>query len=207
MELVLSAVIAYLLGSVCASIPLSKRCMGEDIRQKGSGNAGATNAARVFGLKAGLVTLALDMAKTVAAMLMGKVLAGMTGEALSGAMCIIGHCFPLYFGFRGGKGVSVGAGLGLMTGLPVFGVIIAVFALTAGLSRKVSLGSILAAASLPIASVVFGAEPAFVAMNVFSALLVIVMHRENIKRLINGTEADFKPAKRSERFFHIFCTK
>ena len=107
MELVLSAVIAYLLGSVCASIPLSKRCMGEDIRQKGSGNAGATNAARVFGLKAGLVTLALDMAKTVAAMLIGKVLAGVTGEALSGAMCIIGHCFPLYFGFRGGKGVSV----------------------------------------------------------------------------------------------------
>ena len=172
MELVLSAVIAYLLGSVCASIPLSKRCMGEDIRQKGSGNAGATNAARVFGLKAGLVTLALDMAKTVAAMLIGKVLAGVTGEALSGAMCIIGHCFPLYFGFRGGKGVSVGAGLGLMTGLPVF-----------------------------------GADPAFVAMNAFSALLVIVMHRENIKRLINGTEADFKPAKRSEKFFHIFCTK
>lgn len=207
MELVLSAVIAYLLGSVCASIPLSKRCMGEDIRQKGSGNAGATNAARVFGLKAGLVTLALDMAKTVAAMLIGKVLAGVTGEALSGAMCIIGHCFPLYFGFRGGKGVSVGAGLGLMTGLPVFGVIIAVFALTAGLSRKVSLGSILAAASLPIASVVFGAEPAFVAMNAFSALLVIVMHRENIKRLINGTEADFKPAKRSEKIFSYILYK
>lgn len=106
MKLVLCTIIAYLLGSVCASIPLSKRCMGEDIRQKGSGNAGATNAARVFGLKAGLVTLALDMAKTVAAMLIGKVLAGVTGEALSGAMCIIGHCFPLYFGFRGGKGVS-----------------------------------------------------------------------------------------------------
>ena len=65
----------------------------------------------------------------------------------------------------------------------------------------------LAAASLPIASVVFGAEPAFVAMNAFSAVLVIVMHRENIKRLINGTEADFKPANRSEKFFHIFCTK
>ena len=141
MKLVLCAIIAYLLGSVCASIPLSKRCMGEDIRRKGSGNAGATNAARVFGLKAGLVTLALDMAKTVAAMLIGKALAGVTGEAISGAFCIIGHCFPLYFGFRGGKGVSVGAGLGLMTGLYVFGVIIAVFALTAGLSRKVSLGS------------------------------------------------------------------
>lgn len=175
--------------------PAFKALHGRGYPQKGSGNAGATNAARVFGLKAGLVTLALDMAKTVAAMLIGKALASVTGEAVSGAMCIIGHCFPLYFGFRGGKGVSVGAGLGLMTGLYVFGVIIAVFALTAGLSRKVSLGSILAAASLPIASVVFGAEPAFVAMNVFSAVLVIVMHRENIRRLINGTEADFKPAK------------
>ena len=195
MELVLSAVIAYLLGSVCASIPLSKHCMGEDIRQKGSGNAGATNAARVYGLKAGLVTLALDMAKTVAAMLIGKALAGVTGEAISGAFCIIGHCFPLYFGFRGGKGVSVGAGLGLMTGLYVFGVIIAVFALTAGLSRKVSLGSMLAALTLPIASVVFGAEPELITMNAFSAALVIVMHRENIRRLINGTEADFKPGK------------
>ena len=195
MKLVLCAIIAYLLGSVCASIPLSERCMGEDIRRKGSGNAGATNAARVFGLKAGLVTLALDMAKTVAAMLIGKALAGVTGEAISGAFCIIGHCFPLYFGFRGGKGVSVGAGLGLMTGLYVFGVIIAVFALTAGLSRKVSLGSMLAALTLPIASVVFGAEPELITMNAFSAALVIVMHRENIRRLINGTEADFKPGK------------
>ena len=165
------------------------------IRRKGSGNAGATNAARVFGLKAGLVTLALDMAKTVAAMLIGKALAGVTGEAISGAFCIIGHCFPLYFGFRGGKGVSVGAGLGLMAGLYVFGVIIAVFALTAGLSRKVSLGSMLAALTLPIASVVFGAEPELITMNAFSAALVIVMHRENIRRLINGTEADFKPGK------------
>lgn len=195
MKLVLAAIIAYLLGSVCASIPLSKHFMGEDIRQKGSGNAGATNAARVFGLKAGLVTLAMDMAKTVAAMLIGRALAGVTGEAVSGALCIIGHCFPLYFGFRGGKGVSVGAGLGLMTGLPVFGVIIAVFALTAFTSRKVSLGSMLAALALPIASVAFGAEPALTAMNVFSAVLVIVMHRENIRRLINGTEADFKPGK------------
>ena len=143
----------------------------------------------------GLVTLALDMAKTVAAMLIGKALAGVTGEAISGAFCIIGHCFPLYFGFRGGKGVSVGAGLGLMTGLYVFGVIIAVFALTAGLSRKVSLGSMLAALTLPIASVVFGAEPELITMNAFSAALVIVMHRENIGRLINGTEADFKPGK------------
>ena len=188
MKYILAAVIAYLLGSVCSSIPLSKRCKGVDIRTKGSGNAGATNVARVFGLRVGFITLGLDMAKTVAAMLIGQQLCGVMGEAISGAFCIIGHCFPLYFGFKGGKGVSVGAALGLMTGIPVFAAIIGVFLATAFVSRKVSLGSILAAVSLPIFSILFGAETPIVIVNVFSAVLVIVMHRENIRRLINGTE-------------------
>ena len=195
MKYILAAVIAYLLGSVCSSIPLSKRCKGVDIRTKGSGNAGATNVARVFGLRMGFITLGLDMAKTVAAMLIGQQLCGVMGEAISGAFCIIGHCFPLYFGFKGGKGVSVGAALGLMTGIPVFTAIIGVFLATAFVSRKVSLGSILAAVSLPIFSILFGAETPIVIVNVFSAVLVIVMHRENIRRLINGTEVDFKPGK------------
>ena len=195
MKYILAAVIAYLLGSVCSSIPLSKRCKGVDIRTKGSGNAGATNVARVFGIRAGFITLGLDMAKTVAAMLIGQQLCGVMGEAISGAFCIIGHCFPLYFGFKGGKGVSVGAALGLMTGLPVFAVIIAVFLVTAFISRKVSLGSILAAVTLPVASFIFNAPTPLLAMNAFSAVLVVLMHRENIRRLINGTEGDFKPGK------------
>ena len=195
MKYILAAVIAYLLGSVCSSIPLSKRCKGVDIRTKGSGNAGATNVARVFGIRAGFITLGLDMAKTVAAMLIGQQLCGVMGEAISGAFCIIGHCFPLYFGFKGGKGVSVGAALGLMTGLPVFAVIIAVFLVTAFASRKVSLGSILAAVTLPVASFIFNAPTPLLAMNAFSAVLVVLMHRENIRRLINGTEGDFKPGK------------
>lgn len=195
MNYLITAVIAYLLGSFCASIPLSRHCKGEDIRTKGSGNAGATNAARVFGMKTGFVTLGLDMAKTVAAMFVGLHLAGTNGEALGGALCIIGHCFPLYYGFKGGKGVSVGAALGLMTGLPVFALIIAVFLVTAFVSRKVSLGSILAAVTLPVASFIFNAPTPLLAMNAFSAVLVVFMHRENIRRLINGTEADFKPGK------------
>ena len=119
MKIILIALIAYLLGSFCASIPLSRRCCGGDVRLYGSGNAGATNMARVYGLKAGLATLLLDMLKTVAAMLLGEYFMGGAGKAVAGAFCIIGHCFPLYFEFRGGKGVSVGAALGLMTGLPV----------------------------------------------------------------------------------------
>ena len=116
MKYIIIALIAYLLGSFCASIPLSKRVYGGDVREKGSGNAGATNMARVYGMKAGLATFAADAVKTVAAMLIGSKLGGVSGEAVAGAACIIGHCFPVYFSLRGGKGVSVGAALGLMTG-------------------------------------------------------------------------------------------
>lgn len=195
MNIIIIALISYLLGSFCASIPLSSRMYGGDVRSSGSGNAGATNMARVFGMKAGLWTLLLDMLKTVLAMLLGKYLMGDAGMAVAGAFCIIGHCFPLYFGFRGGKGVSVGAALGLMSGLPVLGAIMAIFFATALLSRKVSLGSIAAAASLPIASWLTGAGTELLIMNLFSAALVVFMHRTNISRLINGTEPDFRPKK------------
>ena len=195
MKIILIALIAYLLGSFCASIPLSRRCCGGDVRLYGSGNAGATNMARVYGLKAGLATLLLDMLKTVAAMLLGEYFMGGAGKAVAGAFCIIGHCFPLYFGFRGGKGVSVGAALGLMTGLPVLGIIMAVFFATAAISRKVSLGSVTAAVSLPLASWLTSAGEEIIMMNVFSAALVVFMHRGNISRLIKGTEPDFHPKK------------
>lgn len=195
MKIILIALIAYLLGSFCASIPLSRRCCGGDVRLYGSGNAGATNMARVYGLKAGLATLLLDMLKTVAAMLLGEYFMGGAGKAVAGAFCIIGHCFPLYFGFRGGKGVSVGAALGLMTGLPVLGIIMAVFFATAAISRKVSLGSVTAAVSLPLASWLTLAGEEIIMMNVFSAALVVFMHRGNISRLIKGTEPDFHPKK------------
>ena len=195
MKIILIALIAYLFGSFCASIPLSRRCCGGDVRLYGSGNAGATNMARVYGLKAGLATLLLDMLKTVAAMLLGEYFMGGAGKAVAGAFCIIGHCFPLYFGFRGGKGVSVGAALGLMTGLPVLGIIMAVFFTTAAISRKVSLGSVTAAVSLPLASWLTLAGEEIIMMNVFSAALVVFMHRGNISRLIKGTEPDFHPKK------------
>ena len=195
MKFLLIALISYLLGSFCASIPLSRCCCGGDVRLYGSGNAGATNMARVFGLKAGLATLLLDVLKTVIAMLLGGYFMGEAGKAVAGAFCIIGHCFPLYFGFRGGKGVSVGAALGLMTGLPALGIIMAVFVAGAVISRKVSLGSVLAAVSLPAASWLMGAGKEMLIMNAFSAALVVFMHRGNIARLIKGTEPDFRPKK------------
>lgn len=193
MKFVIVIIAAYLLGSFCASIPITRKLYGDDVRNHGSGNAGATNVARVYGLKAGLLTLACDMAKTVAAMLIGKYLCGEAGEALAGAVCITAHCFPLYFDFRGGKGVSVGAALGLMCGWKVFASIMAVFFIVAFLSRKVSLGSICASAALPGCALIFFSGEYMVWMSIYSALLVIIMHRSNIERLIKGTEGDFKP--------------
>lgn len=193
MSYILIALAAYLLGSFCASIPLSRRFYGADVRTMGSGNAGATNMARVFGLKAGLLTLALDMAKAIIAMETGSCFVGESGMALAGAFCIAGHCFPVYFTFRGGKGVSVGAALALMSGLRVFLPTIAVFLLVAFLGKKVSLGSICASIALALSSFIFRLDTPLLLLNTFSALLVIFMHRSNIVRLINGTEADFRP--------------
>lgn len=195
MKYFIIVLIAYLLGSFCASIQLSKRVYGGDVREKGSGNAGATNMARVYGMKAGLATFALDAVKAVSAMLIGSYLGGAVGEALAGAACIFGHCFPVYFAFRGGKGVSVGAALGFMTGPWVFVIIMAVFFAVSFSTRKVSLGSMSAAVSLPIAAVLTNAGKPMLLMCIFSALLVVFMHRVNIQRLINGTESNFSAKK------------
>ncbi len=195
MEFLFIAVISYLIGSFCASIPLSKTFCGSDVRDFGSGNAGATNVARVFGMRAGLVTLLLDMAKTLLSMSIGNALGGELGMALAGTFCVIGHCFPLYFGFKGGKGVSVGAALALACGWQVFLGVIAVFLCVAVLSRKVSLGSVTASLCLPAAAAAFSCSPKLITMAGFAALLVVFMHRSNIKRLISGKEPDFKPGK------------
>lgn len=195
MKYIVIVLIAYLLGSFCASVPLSKRVCGGDVREKGSGNAGATNMARVYGMSAGIITFALDALKTVAAMLIGQYLGDDVGKALAGAASIFGHCFPVYFSFRGGKGVSVGAALGFMTSPLAFVIIAAVFFAAAVSSRKVSLGSVCAAAALPIAAFLTNAGAPMLCMCFFSATLVIFMHRGNIERLISGTEADFRAKK------------
>ena len=133
----------YLLGSVSISIILS-RAFGVDIRKKGSGNAGATNMARSFGLLAGFATLAGDFLKAVIVMYVGWRLCGDWGLMAGGMACTTGHCFPLFYDFRGGKGISVGAAIGLMIDWRVFVGIIAVFLIAAFLSKKASFGSLCA---------------------------------------------------------------
>ena len=184
----------YLLGSVSFSIIFS-RLKGRDVREQGSGNAGATNMARSFGLGAGFLTLAGDFLKAVIVMAVGRALAGDWGLMAGGAACITGHCFPVFYHFRGGKGISVGAAIGLAIDWRVFVGIVAVFLIAAFLSRKVSLGSFCAAVAVIVLSLVFAVPLPRLLLAVYAALLAIFQHRANLRRLAEGTEPDFKAAK------------
>ena len=199
MRYLLAVIAAYLLGSMSFSIFLSKALLGRDVRSCGSGNAGATNMARVYGMRMGALTLAGDMLKGAAAMFIGWKLCGDMGLALGGTACMLGHCFPVFHSFRGGKGVSVGAVVALAVDWRVFIAVIAVFALTAVLSKKVSLGSICAALAAFIAALIFAASLPRLALTFFSAAMIIVRHRENIRRLLAGTEPDFKTGSKGAK--------
>ncbi len=194
----LVAVLGYLLGSLSASIMLSRLALGGDVRGKGSGNAGATNMARVYGLGMGFVTLGCDMLKAVLATWLGSLLLGDTGLALGGICCMLGHCFPVFHKFKGGKGISAGAALGLMIDWKVFVGIIAVFLIVAFLSKKVSLGSIAASIAITVFSVIFAVGTPKLVLAACAMCLAVFQHRGNIRRLLNGTEPDFKAAKKEK---------
>lgn len=197
LKYILIVVGGYLLGSVSISIILS-RMLGTDVRKKGSGNAGATNMARSFGLLAGFATLAGDFLKAVIVMYAGYRLCGDWGLMAGGAACTTGHCFPIFYGFRGGKGISVGAAIGLAIDWRVFVGIVIVFLIAAFLSKKASLGSVCAAVAVVILSTVFFAAGVVtlprLLLAVYAAALAIFQHRSNLKRLSEGTEPDFKAA-------------
>ena len=199
MKYVSVILLGYLLGSLSASINLSRRVYGGDVRLRGSGNAGATNMARVYGLRAGLVTLAFDMVKTAAAMGLGWLILGDRGMALAGAACITGHCWPVYHGFSGGKGVSAGAAVALVLDWRVFAAVIAVFLLTALLSKKVSLGSLCGAVTISVCALLLGLSLPRILLCVYGTVIVILRHRDNIRRLIAGEEKNFSPGKRAQR--------
>ena len=190
-------VAGYLLGSLSASVLLSKAGWGRDVRKHGSGNAGATNMARVFGLGAGFATLAGDMLKAAAAMYLGMKLLGDAGIAAGGIACVLGHCFPVFHEFHGGKGISVGLGAGLGLSWPVALLAFAVFLMVAIPSKYVSLGSICAAVALPTWGFVLGFTPQALAPTIAVCIMVIWSHRANIERLRTGTERKFTLHKKS----------
>lgn len=196
---VVTAVCGYLLGSISFSIAISSLVLGGDVREKGSGNAGATNMARVFGMRAGLFTFLGDATKSGVAMLIGWLLLGEGGLAVGALACLLGHCFPIYYNLKGGKGVSAGAAVALAIDWRVFLIALALFSIAVILSKKVSLGSIAAAVGVAVSAPLLQLSDERIFIAIAAALLIIIQHRGNIKRLINNTEPDFHPAKAKKK--------
>lgn len=193
---VLVGLVGYLLGSINFAIIICKRMAGFDIRERGSKNAGTTNVLRTVGKQAAAMTLICDILKGVVAVLLAMLAASIWDDAdpealkyLAGLMAIIGHTFPIYYGFRGGKGVATSLGVLLIVN-PQIGLICLVFALVIIIAtRWVSLGSIMAATLFPILTI-FMTDSFFAkVISIIMALLVIFNHRTNLKRLKEGTES------------------
>lgn len=182
---------AYLLGSLSFAIIICKLTLGKDIRSYGSGNAGLTNAYRTMGAGKTLLVLFGDIAKAAAALAIGGVLAGMMGKLVAGIFVILGHVFPVYFGFRGGKGVLVGATMLVFLDWRIFLVALVLFIIAVALTRWVSLGSILGAISFPITMQIFYGDARLSVVAALMAAAVVFMHRPNIKRILSGTENRF----------------
>lgn len=194
---VIAAVAAYLIGSINSSIIISKIVMGEDIRKSGSGNAGATNMLRTMGKKYGALTLVIDVLKGViavlAAMLFKKAGANINTEYIAGVCVVLGHNFPVFFGFKGGKGVATSLGVVLMLDWKVGLVVLAAAILIMALTRYVSLGSICAALLfMAIHTVIMVSGGEFCAVKficiMILGVLLILRHSANIKRLVKGEE-------------------
>ena len=218
LSLLVILILSYLVGSIPASVWIGKLLYGLDVRQHGSGNAGATNAFRVLGWKAGVLSTIVDLGK-------GLLAAGVIAmiridplpplppfwepetvvRLLAGIAAVVGHMYPIWAGFRGGKGVNTSAGvLFALTPITMF-ITLGVFVFVLLTSRYVSLASILAVITFPsavaIRRYVFHIErldPSLLIFSVVMALGIIYAHRANIKRLLNGTEnrvRNFRPAR------------
>ena len=200
-----TVIIAYLIGSISSAVIISKTISGKDIRTEGSGNAGATNMLRVHGKAAGAITLLLDALKGVVAVLAGILLNIWLKNAvpesifvdnlkyIAGLFAVIGHDFPLFFGFKGGKGVATSLGVILMLNWQIGLLVLIIALLIMIISRYVSLGSILAAVIYFVLVLVFMiAQKDYNAIYLICvflmAVLLIAKHHGNIGRLIKGTE-------------------
>ncbi len=188
MNQALVLVIAYLLGSIPFAY-LAGRLNGVDLRTVGSGNLGATNVFRTLGRTVGVTVMVLDIAKGAFAVLIAQwVVGGPWWPIAAGALAILGHVFPVWTGFRGGKGVAVGAGalLGLVPAAS--GTLIVLWLLIVVLTRYVSVASIACAVAAAPLAWAFGAPWPYVVFIGLAGLFVIVRHRQNIVRLLGGTE-------------------
>lgn len=188
--LLLCAVVSYLLGSLNFAVILSKVFHHDDIRNYGSGNAGATNMVRVYGRKWGILTFICDGLKAAVSVVASMLLMGEGGAYIAALFAILGHIFPVYYKFKGGKGVAVAAISILCLNPMVFLILVVVFVAIVYASKYISLGSVICAFFYPMLLNAFSTDKGFIStvISVLLAVIVIVMHRTNIKRLMNRTE-------------------
>lgn len=198
---IIVAIVAYLLGSISFSVIISKKLAGFDVREKGSGNAGATNVLRSVGKKGALLTLLGDALKGVVAILFAILVGAIAKNAdksllvqIAGILVVIGHTFPIFFEFKGGKGVATALGVLLMTNWKI-GLICLVFALVLMiLTKMVSMGSVGAAILFPVLTLFIHSNytvldgSSYYIYSIILAVIVAFNHRSNIQRILNGTE-------------------
>ena len=199
---IIIGIIAYVIGSINFSILISKKMAGFDVREKGSGNAGSTNVLRAVGAKAALITLICDIFKGIVAILIAVLIGNIVGNTdksllvqIAGILVIVGHTFPVFFEFKGGKGVATALGVLLITNWKI-GLICLIFALILiAITRMVSVGSMAAAILFPVLTIFVSENfivPAtgfkYLVYSLIIAAIVIFNHRENVQRILNGTE-------------------
>ena len=200
LALTLSALLGYLFGNLNGAILISRLVKHEDVRTHGSGNAGLTNFLRSYGGAVTLIVVLIDFGKTVAACLLATLFLPrdpLLAKIVAGAGVQLGHVFPVFFGFHGGKGILCGAAIALVTDWRVFVIAMPVFILLFFATRLVSLASLTAVACFGVLYAVFyPARPEIWIITICEAAFAFVMHRGNIARLIAGTEPKFSFGER-----------
>lgn len=213
---ILGAVIGYLFGSISVSVIISKVAFKGDVREHGSGNAGATNMARVYGISGGLLVLLGDFLKTIIACTIALLICEAQYDEfclmVTGIGCVLGHAYPVFFGFKGGKGVTVGAAVALMIDWKVLAFIVIIFVVTFILTHIVSISSVMGAIGLMtitmtcyvlnLCGVGFDYFANFTLQRLFlgivASVISIWLHRGNILRLLKGEEKKFTFKKKAK---------
>ena len=213
---ILGAIIGYLFGSISVSVIISKVAFKGDVREHGSGNAGATNMARVYGISGGLLVLLGDFLKTIVACTVALLICEQKYDEFclmaTGIGCVLGHAYPVFFGFKGGKGVTVGAAVALMIDWKVLAFIVIVFVVTFILTHIVSISSVMGAIGLVTITTVcyilnlcgvgFDYFANFtlqrLCLGVVASIISIWLHRGNILRLLKGEEKKFTFKKKEK---------
>ena len=195
--IVILMIVAYILGCIPNALWIGKVFKGIDVREHGSKNTGSTNAARVLGAKLGILTLILDISKgAIPTLIASMLLDSSISVILVGICAILGHSFSIFMKFKGGKAVAttVGVFIVLVPGAILLAAI--VFFLVFGITRYVSLSSMIGAISLPIWIIIFYKNIPLTIFGIIIAILIIVRHKSNIQRLLNGTESKFSINKK-----------